>query len=197
MMQKVKSFEEYLVLEDTFHDELKWIRDILLNTELEETIKWNIPTYCIKNKNVVGLIRLKNEVGIWFHQGAFLSDKHNLLINAQEGKTKGMRSIRITKVSEISEEILKEYFLESIKNQKEGKEIKAVKGKKIEIPTPLLEKLKDSNMLHLFEAFSQSKQNEFSEYITSAKREETKNKRIVKIIPMIENGIGLNDKYRK
>ena len=197
MMPKVNSFEEYVELEESFQDELNWLRDILISTELEETIKWYIPTYCVNNKNVIGLIRLKDGVGIWFHQGVFLTDTHNLLINAQEGKTKGMRSLRISKVGEISEEILRDYIAEAIENQKAGMEIKVERGKVIEIPELLINELKRKNIIHVFEKFSQGKQNEFSEYVASAKQEKTKLSRLTKIIPMIENGIGLNDKYRK
>ncbi|MGB1041444.1 MAG: YdeI/OmpD-associated family protein [Flavobacteriales bacterium] len=197
MMPKVNSFEEYVELEETFQDELNWLRDILTSTELEETIKWYIPTYCINNKNVIGLIRLKDGVGIWFNQGVFLSDRYDLLINAQEGKTKGMRSLRISKVNEVSEEVLREYIAEAIENQKAGMEVKIERGKVIEIPELLMKELKNKNILHLFEKFSQGKQNEFSEYISGAKQEKTKMSRIEKIIPMIEEGIGLNDKYRK
>ncbi|WP_245625567.1 YdeI/OmpD-associated family protein [Flagellimonas eckloniae] len=37
---------------------------------------------------------------------------------------------------------------------------------------------------------------EYCEYINEAKQEKTKIKRLEKIIPMIEKGIGLNDAYR-
>ncbi len=197
MMPRVTSFEEYVNLEESFQDELNWLRDLLLNTELEETIKWYIPTYCWKNKNVVGLFRMKDGISVWFHQGVFLTDTYNLLINANEEKTKGMRSIKIMKVNDVSEEILRDYIIEAIENQKDGKEIKIEKGKVVEPPILLIEALKKNNTVHLFEKFSQSKQNEFSEYILGAKREETKINRLEKIIPMIEEGIGLNDKYRK
>ena len=197
MMPKVNSFEEYVELEESFQDELNWLRDILVSTELEETIKWYIPTYCVNNKNVIGLIRLKDGVGIWFHQGVFLSDRYDLLVNAQEGKTKGMRSLRITRVNDISEEVLREYIAEAIENQKAGMEVQVERGKVLEIPELLMNQLKKKNILHLFEKFSQGKQNEFSEYISGAKQEKTKISRIEKIIPMIEEGIGLNDKYRK
>lgn len=197
MLPKVNSFEQYVDLEDSFQDELNWLRDILISTELEETIKWNIPTYCINNKNVIGIIRLKDRVNIWFHQGVFLNDRHDLLINASEGKTKGMRSIKISSVNEVSEEILRDYIVEAIENQKAGMEIKVERGKVVEVPELLMTELKNKNILHLFEVFTQSKQNEFSEYIIGAKQEKTKINRLEKIIPMIEEGIGLNDKYRK
>ena len=47
-----------------------------------------------------------------------------------------------------------------------------------------------------FDKLSPGKQREYTEYISSAKRDETKQKRIEKILPMIDAGIGLHDKYR-
>jgi uncharacterized protein YdeI (YjbR/CyaY-like superfamily) len=40
------------------------------------------------------------------------------------------------------------------------------------------------------------KQREYCEYISEAKRDATKLKRLEKIIPMIIEGVGLNDKYK-
>jgi len=48
-----------------------------------------------------------------------------------------------------------------------------------------------------FNALSLSKKREFAEHIGSAKREETRVQRLEKSIPMILEGIGLSDKYRK
>ncbi len=39
-------------------------------------------------------------------------------------------------------------------------------------------------------------QREYADYIASAKRDETKQRRVEKILPMIAKGVGLNDKYR-
>ena len=48
----------------------------------------------------------------------------------------------------------------------------------------------------LFEELSLTYKREFAEYVADAKRAETRLTRLQKIIPMIKNGIGLNDKYR-
>ena len=196
-MKRYASVDDDIAGAEQFQDELAKLRKIMRSTTMEEVVKWGAPCYTINGKNVVGIGSYKSYVGLWFHQGSFLTDPLKVLINAQEGKTKGMRSIKITKVNEVSEEILKDYITEAIENQKAGKEIKVEKGKVIETPKLLIDELMKKKMLPHFKNFSQSKQNEFNEYICSAKREETKNKRIEKIIPMIENGIGLNDKYRK
>ncbi len=39
-------------------------------------------------------------------------------------------------------------------------------------------------------------QREYAEYIVDAKRDDTKLRRIEKILPMLRNGVGLHDKYR-
>ncbi|MFN4764445.1 YdeI/OmpD-associated family protein [Gillisia sp. Q332] len=54
----------------------------------------------------------------------------------------------------------------------------------------------DKDLRNAFSGLSPGKQREYSEYIIEAKRDETKQKRIEKIIPMIKVGMGLNDKYK-
>ena len=90
-MKMAASVEEYIESEDTFAGGLVLLRDIMTSTELQETVKWGIPTYAINNKNVVSISAFKNHFGVWFFNGAFLSDPLHILINAQEGKTKGLR----------------------------------------------------------------------------------------------------------
>ncbi len=47
-----------------------------------------------------------------------------------------------------------------------------------------------------FATLNPGKRREYADYVASAKRNETKVKRIEKILPMIESGVGLHDKYR-
>ena len=55
---------------------------------------------------------------------------------------------------------------------------------------------KDTKAAKAFADLTIGKQREFTEHIAEAKRPETKQRRIEKILPMIKQGIGLNDKYR-
>lgn len=175
---------------------LNTIRKILLGTELEEDIKWGMPTYRLDGKNVISFSGFKNHFGIWFHNGSFLKDKNGILENAQEGKTKGMRHLKYTDNMLIDEELVRSYILEAIQNQKEGNEIKPKrKNESLKVPY-FLESNLPSNALSQLLSFSNSKRNEYIRYITDAKREETKIRRLEKIIPMIEQGLGLNDKYK-
>ena len=194
-MKMAKSVEEYIEKQEKFRQELTFLRSILRATELNETVKWGIPTYTINNKNVVGIAGFKSHFGVWFFNGVFLSDPHQILRNAQEGKTRGMRQLNFKSLEEVDKTIILDYTLEAIENQKKGLAIKP-KKKPLLIPKELKDVFsKNAELEGLFQSLSLTKKREFAEYITSAKRSETRQKRLEKIIPMILNNVGLNDKY--
>jgi uncharacterized protein YdeI (YjbR/CyaY-like superfamily) len=60
-----------------------------------------MPVYALKGKNVAGFSAFKSWAGIWFFQGVFLKDEKGVLINAQEGTTKGLRQWRFKSAGEI------------------------------------------------------------------------------------------------
>lgn len=197
-MKSYTTVDEYILNAENNKELLLIIHDILTSTNLVETIKWGAPCYTINGKNVVGLGAFKSYVGIWFYQGALLKDKHKVLFNAQEEKTKALRQWRFEKESDIDGELILEYVNEAISNQKQNKQIKADRDKPVLIPAEL-EKAFDSDLelKNAFDAFTKGKQREFADHISEAKQEKTKLSRLAKIIPMIKQNIGLHDKYRK
>ncbi len=197
-MEKVYSVEEYIEKQEKWSDALNMLRDIMISTQLEETLKWSIPTYCINGKNVIGLGAFKNHFGVWFFNGVFLKDRHNVLRNAQEGKTKAMRQLNFKSIDEIDKNIVLEYVKEAIENQKAGKEVKADRSKKaVVIPEELEAAIKANSDLKIaFESLTPGKQREYCDHIASAKQEATRLRRLDKATPMILSGVGLNDKYK-
>ncbi len=94
--------------------------------------------------------------------------------------------------------MIRRYVAEAIQNQKDGKEIKPDRKKPIIIPPELQVQFEeDQNLRESFVGLTPGKQRDYTEYIQSAKRLETKMSRLEKIIPIINQGIGLNDKYKK
>ena len=197
-MKKIYSVEEYIEVNSHFAEALKTLRDIIMSTELEETVKWSMPTYCLNGKNVLGIGAFKNHFCIWFHHGVFLKDEHSLLHNAQEDKTKGMRQMRFESKNDINKAAVLAYAKEATENQRLGREIKPVrKTKAINIPSELKDVLKSNSELHTsFKALTPGKQREYCDHISEAKREATKLSRLEKITPMIIKGVGLHDKYK-
>lgn len=181
---------------NSWSEELAFLKSIIFKTELVETTKWGGIVYVLNAKNVLGIGGFKNYFAIWFFNGVLLQDKKKVLVNAQEGVTKSLRQWRFSSKEEVNEADVLNYIKEAIQNEKQGKTIKP--EKKTPILSEFFQKELNANpeLAAAFEKFSAYKQYEFLEYIESAKREETKRSRIEKIIPMILDKIGLNDKYR-
>ena len=87
---------------------------------------------------------------------------------------------------------------EAIDLQESGREIKPKRNQPVKVPPQLASALARNKKTKAgFLKLTPGRQREFAEYIGDARREETKLKRLEKIIPMIQAGRGLNDKYRK
>lgn len=197
-MKRYKTVDAYVKSLDKWHDEIVKLREIINSTELVETVKWGAPCYTINGKNVVGLAAFRDYFGIWFHQGVFMSDESDVLLNCQEGKTRGLRQWRFSSARDIKVRLIKSYLKEAIDLARAGKEITPQRDKPIVVPPQLASALKkDARASRAFDDMTVGKQREYTEYISDAKREETKIKRLAKILPMIKKGVGLNDKYRK
>lgn len=190
--------DDYINKKEAWKTELQMLRSVFKNLPVEETIKWGAPTYVYKNKNVVGLAAFKNYCGLWFFQGALLKDEHKVFINAQEGKTKAMLQWRFNNLDEIDVDLIKQYVLEALENVDKGIEIKPVRNTKpVVLPKELKEVFKnDSSLKSAFTSLTLSCQREYADYISEAKREATRLRRLEKIKPMILQKIGLHDKYK-
>ena len=196
-MIAVKNVEEYIQKRPEWEQEITALRELLLSTGLQETIKWGGPVYMLQGENVISIGAFKKHCALWFFKGAPLQQNTTLLQNAQEEKTNSMRQIRFEKEEKIKTEVLRDYVLEAIRNEKEGKIVKAA-TKKVEIPPQLQKAFSvDTELRNCFDALTPGKQREYTGHISLAKREETRQARLKKIIPMIKSGVGSNDKYKK
>jgi uncharacterized protein YdeI (YjbR/CyaY-like superfamily) len=196
-MKRAKSVDEYIADAGIWKSDLKRLREILQSTELEEDVKWGGPCYTYDGKNVVGMAGFKSYFGLWFHQGALLKDQKKVLINAQEGRTRALRQWRMQAAKDIKPTIIKSYVEEAIKLTKEGKIVAPARKKPLVVP-PELKKALHANKKadEKFKCLRLGLQREYADYISEAKRDDTKLRRIEKILPMIGKGAGLHDKYR-
>jgi uncharacterized protein YdeI (YjbR/CyaY-like superfamily) len=180
-------------------EELDLLKSIIARLPLVETKKWGGPVYTYNGKNIIGIGAFKSYVAIWFFNGCFLKDENKVLISAQQGVTKALRQWRFASRDDIQkqEDLIKKYVLESISCIDSG--IVHKPEKKPEIVCDLMKKTlqADAQLDQAFNKFTPFKKREFLEFIEAAKCEETRLARLEKIKPMILQGIGLNDKYRK
>ena len=198
-MEVSNQVEHYIEKNNNWRRELRMLREIICATDLQETVKWGAPVYTDQGKNIVGLGAFKGYVGIWFFQGALLEDPLNKLVNAQEGKTRALRQWRFQHQDEITAAQITPYIQEAIANQRAGKVIKARTPQKrpLIIPPELSEALSENQTLKdQFDSFNLTRKRELTEYISEAKRAETKDKRLQKVMQLIAEDRGLYDKYK-
>ncbi len=197
MRSKSTSVVDIIAEMEPWVEELMLLREIILSTGLKEEIKWGGPIYTLDGKNVVAIGGFKNFATIWFHQGVFLTDPEKVLVNANEERTRGLRQWRFTSMKEIKPALIKKYVLEAVKNAKAGKEIKPEKKAAIALPAELQAAFKKEKALQAaFQGLTPGRQREYLEYISEAKGEETRLRRVAKCAPIILAGKGLNEKYK-
>ena len=196
-MQRAKSVDDYIRNASHWKEEIGRLREILRATPLTEELKWGGPCYTYKGKNIVGIGGFKSYFGLWFHQGALLKDEKKILINAQEGRTRALRQWRMQHAKDIKPAIIKRYVKEAMTLVDQGQEIKADRAAPIEVSDELSKAMRrHKGATASFRNLRRGLQREYADYVASAKRDDTKQNRIAKILPMIFAGVGLNDKYR-
>ncbi|MFM7015302.1 MAG: DUF1801 domain-containing protein [Bacteroidota bacterium] len=160
------------------------LRAIILATDksIVEDWKWGPNYYC--HGMVCGFGAFQKHVSFVFFQGALLKDEKKLLI-ANPGNIHN-RHLRFTNCKEIKPSIIKSFLKEAIRNNQEGKLV-TNDDKTIEIPTDLRMYLSKNKKLKNFESLTYYKRKEMINWLMAAKREETKLKRLDKIIEMVTN----------
>ncbi len=197
---KITTALEYIRKFPKWEEQLQTAREVINGYPLEETIKWGAPCYVYKGTNLIGLAGFKNHCAIWFHKGSLIDDKHDAFKNAQPDKTKFLRQLRFRESENINVPLLKEYINEAIKieEQQEAPKVKSKTNKEFELAQELKDIFKNEvEFQNAFKKLSQYNQREYSNYINEAKRESTKERRLIKIKPLIMEGKSLHDKYKK
>lgn len=178
-------------------EEIATIESVFDQTELVPQIKWGTKVYCLGNAKIVAVGGFKHYIAIWFYKGVFLEDKHKVLINAQEGKTKLLRQWRLTSLDELDTTLLIQYINEAIEVERQGLTLEPEEVKLLESTHFNSYMANDQILAMAFKALAPYKQKEYIEHFEQAKQEKTKISRIEKVIPLIREGKGLNDKYKK
>jgi uncharacterized protein YdeI (YjbR/CyaY-like superfamily) len=194
-MTGAKTIQEYFDNVKVWKEELLYLRELVLSMGLEETIKWGGPCYTYDGKNVIGLADFKTYTGLWFFQGALLKDEKQYLVSGNYN-TQVQRQWRFYSMAEIKKAPIKAYIKETLIHFKAGVKVK-IEKKPLIVPEALEAALKKDKALNAqWLKLSLSCKREFAEYISEAKKEETKLSRIEKIKPMIMEVKSMNEKYR-
>ena len=163
--------------------------------EVEETIKWQFPSFMYKGL-LCGMAAFKEHCtfGFW---------KHALIVKSNRKEEEGGMGQfgRITSLSDFpSDKVLLGYIKEAMRLNDEGikvpKPTQPKKRKELAVPDYLSAALKrNKKAFETFENFSYSHKKEYVEWLTKAKRDETREKRLETTIAWLAEGKPRNWKY--
>jgi len=180
---------------EKWQKEFEKLRAIILDTGLDEELKWGCPCYTYHGRNIVLIHGFKEYCAILFFKGALLNDTNNILIQQSEN-VQAARQIRFTNQEEISklEKEIKLYVYEALEVEKSGVQVPMKKTKEFVVAEEFQHKLDTDTVLkEAFEALTPGRQRAYLLYFSSAKQPKTRESRIEKCIPQILTGKGLND----
>jgi uncharacterized protein YdeI (YjbR/CyaY-like superfamily) len=165
-----------------------------------EAIKWSFPNFEYKGSILCNMAAFKQHCSFGFWLSAVMKDPDGILRTGDNREAMGNLG-QLKSVSDLPEEkVLTNYIhqaMELIDNGvKLSKKIPANTDKALDIPVYFLEALQ-TNMKALaqFETFPYSHKKEYLGWITEAKTEATRQKRISTAIEWIAEGKGRNWKY--
>ena len=180
---------------------LKHIRTLVHKAcpDVEETMKWSFPHFDYKGI-LCSMAAFKQHCSVGFWKASLLKDPDKVL-TATGAEAMGHLG-KITSLKDLpSDSILIKYIREAAKLNDEG--VKVVKAKPAapkpaRVPADLAAALKKNRKAaEGFSTFPPSHKREYIEWITEAKRPETREKRIATTVEWIAQGRGRNWKYEK
>ena len=190
--------DKFLKEEEAWREEFTKLRSIILDCGLTEELKWGKPCYSFQGTNVVLIHGFKEYCAILFTKGALLKDPEGILIQ-QTKNVQAARQVRFTNVGQVVKlaSTLKAYIKEAIAAEKAGLKVTYKKTSEFAMAEEFRNKLaQDPALKTAFEALTPGRQRGYLLYFSGAKQSETREARIEKCIPLIFDGIGLQDEYQ-
>lgn len=187
--------DAFLAGEKKWQEEFKKLRQIILDCDLTEELKWGQPCYTLDGKNIVLIHGFKEYCALLFMKGVLLKDTKAILIQQTEN-VQAARQIRFTNVQEIAkmEKVLKSYVKEAIEIEKAGLKVELKKTADFEVPEEFQRKLDELPALRTaFEALTPGRQKAYLYHFAQPKQSKTRESRVEKYIPKILDGMGLDD----
>jgi len=164
--------------------------------DVEETLKWGAPTF-MYNGILCGMASFKNHCHFILWKGRLILDDEGKPVSAATGHFRNL-----TSVSQLpSDRVLTGYIKEAKKLNESGAKVPRSPPKKrapISVPAVLRSALaSNAKARTAFESFSPSHKREYIEWITEAKTDETRQRRVDTAIEWMAEGKPRNWKYMK
>lgn len=176
-------------------EEFEKLREIILDCDLTEELKWGQPCYTLGKSNIVLMHGFKEYCALLFFKGALLKDAKGILVQQTEN-VQAARQIRFSTIQDIVklQATIKTYIKEAIKVEKSGLTVEFKKTTEFETPEEFQTKLDEMPALKTaFEALTPGRQRAYLLHFSAAKQSKTRTARVEKHVQQILDGKGLDD----
>lgn len=166
--------------------------------DITETMKWSFPHFEYKGV-VCSMAAFKQHCAFGFWKASIMEDPNKIMHIKDRGAMGHFD--RITTVKDLpADKIMIAYIKEAVQLNEKGIKLPAktkTTQKEIVVPSDIIAALKkNTKAKKVFEAFSPSHQKEYIEWITEAKTEPTRIKRLNTMLEWLEEGKDRNWKYK-
>lgn len=164
---------------------------------IEEAIKWGTPHF-VKQGIVGGMAAFQSHVTFGFWKAKLLDDPEGLF---ERGRKASMCAVRAGTLADLPKQaVLVDYIRRAVRLNEEGTKVPASKGRRSAPPTPddLTKALKRHVAARrFFEGLAPSHRRDYIQWITEAKRPETRQKRLATTLEWLAEGKRRNWKYER
>lgn len=203
MGTKNKAVDAYIAKSADFAKPImKHLRELIHKAcpEVEEKIKWGMPSFEYKGP-MVGFAAFKQHATLGFWKAAIMKDK-KILLNQETRSAMGHLG-RITSMEDLpGDKTLIRWVREAAELNEKGIKVPKTKPKhekkELDAPAFMMKEInRDKKVKETFNSFSPSHKREYIEWITEAKTEETREKRMSKMMEWLGEGKPRNWKYMR
>lgn len=190
-----KSVDEFFSSLENWKNELNELRTYLLNTRLEECIKWKQPCYTAAGKNIAILGAFKNHCVISFFKGSLLKDEQGILEFAGEN-SRSAKIIKFRSLAEVQQhqKVIASFIDEALIIEEMGLKVAPMPSNALQFPEELHKSFENNPSLkQSFLALTPGRQRAYCMHFASPKNESTRFARIEKATSRILQGKGMND----
>jgi uncharacterized protein YdeI (YjbR/CyaY-like superfamily) len=175
-------------------DALVALRQVVLLSELDETMKWGAPCYTLGGKNVVMVAAQKDFCMLSLFKGALIDDPHEVLERVGPNTNAGRRMIfRSAEEVHQKREVILEVLAKAIALERAG--VKAAPSQREPIPEELQRRLAgDAALERAFHLLTPGRQRSHILHIGGAKQSQTRERRVEQSVPLILAGRGMNER---
>lgn len=196
MTDKNPEVDAFLGRADRWREEMRELRDILLDCGLTEELKWGKPCYTAHGGNIVIMQPFKPHLSLMFFKGALLDDPEGLLRSQGENTRSALR-MEFTSVEEVARRssALRSYIEEAVGVEEAGLELPRKGVEDHAVPPELTERFGDDEVYReAFAALTPGRRKSYLLHFSGAKQASTRKRRIETCRPKVLEGKGFNER---